>query len=156
VDALLFFHLLGAVLFFGGAAVAAVGQLEALRRERPSEVAIVLGLTRWGVALVGVGSLLTLAFGIALVAERSAWTFRQAWIQAAIGLWVLAMALGAVGGRPARHARELAERLGREDDRPSEELHRRVRDPLSLVLSFGSGAILVAILALMVWKPGVS
>jgi uncharacterized membrane protein len=153
---LLFFHLLGAVLFFAGAAVAAVGQLVALRRERPSEIALLLGTTRWGVALVGVGALLTIVFGCALVAHLPYYAFDQAWIEWAIGLWVASMVVGGVGGRPARHTRELAERLAREGDRPSEELRRRVADPLSLVLSFASGAILVAVLVLMVWKPGVS
>lgn len=152
-NTLLFFHLLGAVLFFAGAAVAAVGQLVALRKERPSEVALLLGTTRWGVALVGLGALLTLGFGCALVAHLPYYSFGQAWIEWALGLWVAAMALGGIGGRPARHTRELAERLAREGDTPSEELRRRVRDPLSLLLSFASGAILVAVLVLMVWKP---
>lgn len=153
---LLFFHLLGAVLFFSGATVAGVGQLVALRRERPSEVALLLGVTRWGVLIVGIGALLTIAFGAALVAHIPYYGFDQAWIEWAIGLWLAAMVVGGIGGRPARHTRELAERLARAGDQPSEELARRVRDPLSLALSFASGAILVAVLVLMVWKPGVS
>ena len=153
-DWLLFFHLVGALAFFAGAAVAAVGQLEALRRRRPSEVALLLGLTRWGVLLVGVGALLTIGFGSWLVARVPYWTFDQAWIEWAYALWVASMVVGALGGRPARHARELAQRLAAEGDRPSDELDRAVRDPLSLVLSFASGAIVLAIVVLMVWKPG--
>jgi uncharacterized membrane protein len=150
---LLFFHLLGAFSFVAGAAVAAVGQLAALRRERPSEVALLLGLTRFGVLLVGVGALLTIGFGSWLVAYLPQWTFSQAWIEWAFALWFAAMAVGGVGGRPARHARQLAQRLAAEGDRPSAELRRAVAAPLSLVLSFASGAILVAIVVLMVWKP---
>lgn len=153
---LLFFHLLGAVLFFSGAAVAAVGQLAALRKQKPSEIALLLGLTRWGVLLVGIGALLTIGFGSWLVAHIPYWSFHQAWIEWAVALWVVSMVVGGIGGRPARHTRELAERLAREGDRPSEELRRRVADPVSLALSFASGAILVAVLVLMVWKPGVS
>ena len=153
---LLFFHLFGAFCFFAGAVVAAVGQLLALRRERPSEVALLLGTTRWGVALVGVGALLTIGFGAWLVADRPFWAFDQAWIEWAILLWVVSMVVGGLGGRPARHARELAQRLAAEGDRPSEELSRAVRDPRSLALSFLSGALIVAILVLMVWKPGAS
>jgi uncharacterized membrane protein len=153
---LLFFHLLGAVLFFSGAAVAAVGQLVALRKEKPSEIALLLGLTRWGVLLVGLGALLTIGFGSWIVARVSYWSFDQSWIEWAMALWVASMVVGGLGGRPARHTRELAERLAREGDRPSEELRRRVADPVSLALSFASGAILVAVLVLMVWKPGVS
>ena len=151
---LLLLHLIGAVSFFAGAAVAAVSLLSARRRERPSEIALLLGLARWGVLLVGVGALLTLGFGAWLVERQPGWSFHQSWIQWAIGLWVAAMVLGGAGGRPARHARELAERLAREGDRPREELRRAVRDPLALTLSLTSTAVLVVVLALMVWKPG--
>jgi uncharacterized membrane protein len=154
VDWLLLFHLLGALLFFAGAAVAAVGQLEALRRRRPSEVALLLGTTRWGVLLVGAGALLTIVFGSLLVARDGGWSFDEGWIQAAYALWIASMVVGAIGGRPARKARELAERLAGEGDAPSPELDRAVRDPLSLVLSFASGAILLALVVDMVWKPG--
>ena len=142
------------MLFFAGAAVAAVGQLEARRRRRPSEVALLLGTTRWGVALVGLGALLTLVFGSLLVARRTEWSFHQGWIEGAYALWVASMIVGALGGRPARKARELAEKLSTEGDGPSDELDRAVRDPLSFVLSLLSGALLLALVVLMVWKPG--
>jgi uncharacterized membrane protein len=155
MDWLLLFHLLGAFLFFAGAAVAAVGQLEALRRRRPSEVALLLGTTRWGVALVGVGALMTIVFGSWLVTDDlRPWKFDQGWIEAAYILWVASMVVGAVGGRPARKTRELAQRLAAAGDEPNDELDRAVRDPLSLALSFLSGAIVVALIVDMVWKPG--
>jgi uncharacterized membrane protein len=154
MDWLLLFHLLGAFSFIAGSTVAAVGQLETLRRRRPSEVALLLGLTRWGVLLVGIGALATIGFGAWLVADRPYWAFDQAWISWSLGLWTASVVLGAIGGRPARHTRELAQRLAAEGDAPSEELDRAVRDPLSLALSSVSGLILLAIVVLMVWKPG--
>ena len=42
----------------------------------------------------------------------------------------------------------------RQGDAPSAELQARVRDPISLAGSYGSGLILVALLAIMIWKPG--
>lgn len=152
---LLFFHLLGAFSFLAGATVAGVLQVAAMRRERPSEVATLLGLTRAGVALVGVGSLLTLGFGIAL-AEHEGIGFSPAWIQAALGLWVASMALGGYGGRTARHARYLAERLAAEGDAPSVELRDLVSSRVPLLASYASGLLLLAILGLMVWQPGSS
>jgi len=149
---LLFFHLLGAFCFFAGAAVAGVLQLAAMRCQRPSEVHKLLGLTRAGVALVGIGSLLTLGFGIAL-AEHMGLGFSPAWIQAAIALWVASMALGGYGGRTARHARYLAERLAAEEDRESTELRELVSARVPLVASYLSGLLLLAILGLMVWRP---
>jgi uncharacterized membrane protein len=150
---LLFFHLLGAVSFFSGAAVVGVLQHAAIRRERPSEVHALLRLAPVGVALVGVGALLTLAFGIAL-AEHEGFGLSAAWIQAALGLWVASMALGAYGGRAARHARHLAGRLAAEGDAPSPELHALVAARVPLAASYASGLMLLAILALMVWQPG--
>jgi uncharacterized membrane protein len=149
---LLFFHLLGAVCFFAGAAVAGTLQLAAIRRERPSEIHALLRLTRVGVALVGAGALLTLVFGIAL-AEHEGLGLSPAWIQAALGLWVASMALGAYGGRTARHARRLAERLASEGDAPSPELRALVAARGPLWASYASGLLLVVILALMVWQP---
>jgi uncharacterized membrane protein len=150
---LLFFHLLGAVSFFAGAAVVGALQHAAIRRERPSEVHALLRLAPVGVALVGVGALLTLAFGIAL-AEHEGFGLSAAWIQAALALWVASMALGAYGGRTARHARHLAERLAAEGDAPSPALHALVAARAPLAASYASGLILLAILALMVWQPG--
>ena len=151
-NALLFFHLLGAFCFFAGAAVAGTLQLAAIRRERPSEILALLRLTRAGVALVGVGALLTLGFGIAL-AENEHWGFSPAWIQSALGLWVASMALGGIGGRTARHSRYLAERLAAEGDEPSAELRALVAARGPLWASYASGLLLLAILGLMVWKP---
>ena len=149
---LLFLHLLGAFAFFAGAAVAGTLQLAALRRERPSEIAALLRLTRAGVALVGIGSLLTLAFGIAL-AQHEGYGFSPTWIQGAIGLWVASMALGGFGGRTARHARTLAERLAAEGDAPSQELRSLVGRRGPLWASYASALLLLAIVVLMVWKP---
>src|SRR6266508_4066464 len=102
--ALLFMHLVSAFLLVAGATVAGVAQISALRRERPSEIVLLL--------------------------------------------------LGGLGGRSARHARELAERLAAEGDHPSEELRSLVSHRPSLLLSYASTGAIVAILVLMVWKPG--
>jgi uncharacterized membrane protein len=153
VEWLLFFHLLGAFFFVAGAVVAGVLQVAAMRRELPSEVALLLRLTRVGVLLVGLGALMTLGFGMAL-ANKQGWSLGAGWISASLGLWVAAMALGGAGGRTARHARYLAERLAREDNRPSEELRGLVADRPALVLSYLSSACVLAIIVLMVWKPG--
>jgi hypothetical protein len=64
------------------------------------------------------------------------------------------MVVGGYGGRTARHARHLAERLAADGDAPSSELHALVAAPGPLAASFASGLTLLAILALMVWQPG--
>jgi uncharacterized membrane protein len=151
--ALLFLHLASAFLFVSGAVAAGVLQLAALRREQASEIALLLRTTRAAVAILGVGALGTLVFGLALVGHEGI-GFGTGWVVAAIALWVAAMALGGAGGRTARHARQLAEHLAAAgDDRPNEELRALVAHRPSLLLSYASTAAVVAILVLMVWKP---
>src|SRR5712691_12704609 len=57
-------HLVGAFLFVGGLTVAAVCFEAARRRTEPAEVALLLGLSRWGVVLVGIGGVVVLAGGL--------------------------------------------------------------------------------------------
>ena len=68
--ALLFLHLVSAFLFVAGAVAAGVLQIAALRRERPSEIALLLRTTRAAVAILGIGALGALAFGLALVGHE--------------------------------------------------------------------------------------
>lgn len=152
-DWLLFIHVTGAALLVAGAVVAGVMLLAAMRRERPSEIALLLRTTRVGVALVGLGAFVVLAFGIWL-ADYLRYGVGDEWVVASIALWALSLALGGLGGRTHRKARVLAERLAAEGDRPSEELRRLVADRPALLLSYASTAAVVAMLVLMVWKPG--
>jgi len=144
----LFFHILGALLFFSGAAVAGAASESARRRSDVREIAVVLGIARLGAALVGIGGLLVLAFGFWLAHLTDA-SFDQAWLQAALALFVAAGALGGIGGRKPRRARELAEAAG-----DVGEIRRLLDDGLSRGANYASAAIVVAILALMIWQPG--
>jgi uncharacterized membrane protein len=150
---LMIFHITGAFLLLGGGAVAAALNLSALRRDRPSEIVLLFGLIRIAVVAIMIGTALAFVFGLWLVHEAG-YGYGDGWVIAAILLLILANAMGGIGGRrderTAKRARELAEA----GDAPSPELNRLVRDPVSLALSYGSGLVLVAILALMVWKPG--
>jgi uncharacterized membrane protein len=147
------FHLLGAFLFVSGAVAVGVLHAAATRRERPSEIAFLLGLTRAAVALVGIGSLIAIGFGASLV-HRSGFDWGDGWIAATLALWIASVVLGGIGGRSARHARYLAERLAADGDRPSEELHRALTGPAAQALNYCSFLAALAILAVMVWKPG--
>ena len=78
----------------------------------------------------------------------------EAWIWLAIVLWVVLNAAGGIGGRREREVRELAQRLAAEGDAPSEELRAGLNDRVALALNLVSALGVVAILALMIWKPG--
>jgi uncharacterized membrane protein len=151
-DWLLLVHILGAFLFLSGSIVAGVLALAAMRRQVPSEVALLLRLVRPVIVLVGVGSLVALGLGIWL-AEYVGYGLGEGWVIAAIVLWALSGALAGPAGTRMRHARELAEQLAEDGDRPSEQLRLAVRDPRTLAMNLGGFLLLVAILVLMVWKP---
>jgi uncharacterized membrane protein len=153
VQWLLGFHLVGAFLFVSGAVGVGVLHTAATRRERPSEIAVLLGLTRVAVALVGVGALMAIGFGAGLV-DRESLSFGDGWIASALALFAAGVVLGGIGGRSSRHTRYLAEQLAADGDRPSNELRRALADPTTRALNYGSFVAVFAILALMVWKPG--
>jgi uncharacterized membrane protein len=148
----LFFHLLGALLFIAGIILAGVAFEAARRRQQPAEIALLLGLTRVGVVLVGIGALLVLGFGLWLV-HLGGFGYGAGWVDAAIALYLAALVLGATGGRRPKQARQLATRLAGEDAPASAELRALINDPLSLAANYTSAAAVLAILVLMVFKP---
>jgi uncharacterized membrane protein len=150
---LLFLHMTGAFCFLGGAVAAAVLNVSAQTRQRPSEVAALMRMTQVVVPVLGLGSIMTLVFGLWLVHDVG-YGYGDGWIVAALILWALAAALGGAGGKRERETRVLAERLAAEGDAPSPELRSRMRDPATLALSYGAGVALLAVLVLMIWKPG--
>jgi uncharacterized membrane protein len=151
---LLFLHVTGAFLFLGGVVVAWVLGIATARRARPSEIALLMGLTGTAAAAIGLGLILTLVFGLWLVFDLDGYELWDGWIIAAIVMWVLSGALGGAGGKRDKETRLLAERLAAEGDTPSAELSARVRDPVALSLNVASSLLGFAILALMIWKPG--
>lgn len=150
---LLGLHVISALLFLGGAVTVGVIHMAATRAARPSGAAKLLGLTRPGVAVVGVGALASLGFGLALVEHLPYRSLDDTWVALSLALWVVSMLLGAVGGRSARHTRYLAERLAGEGDEPSDELRRALNAPIVLAVNWASLAVAVVIVALMIWKP---
>jgi uncharacterized membrane protein len=126
---------------------------EAVRRLRlPAEIAALLGLSRIGVLLVGIGSSLVVPFGLWLV-HLGRWGYGSGWIDAALALFVVMAALGAAGGQRPKRARLLAERLAREDAPASADLRALLDDRVARALNYTSAALLLAIVALMVFKP---
>ena len=150
---LLALHVSGAFLLLGGAVLAGAFNVSALRSERPSEIALFLGLTRIAVVAIALGALMTLVVGFWLVSEQD-YSFSEAWIVLSLILWFVAVGAGQKGGGRDKQTRLLAEELAAGDDVPTPELHARMRDPRTLALSYGSVLARVVTLALMIWKPG--
>jgi uncharacterized membrane protein len=152
-NVVLFLHISGALMFVGGIVVAGVAFEAARRREDAGEIALLLGLTRSGVALVGIGALLILACGLWLVSLEDDLYYGTGWVDAAIVLFAVAMLLGGMAGQRPKRARLLATELARQGRSPTPELRALLDDPLSRAANYASAALVVAILALMVFKP---
>jgi uncharacterized membrane protein len=150
---LLALHVSGAFLLLGGTVTAGLFGVLALRSTRPSEIALFLSLTRVAVVLVGAGAVLTIVLGLWLV-HRLGYGYGQFWVVASIILWIGSFAASGIGGGRDKETRLLAHRLATEGDAPSIELAAKLRDPVTLALSWGAGVGLLVVLALMIWKPG--
>jgi uncharacterized membrane protein len=150
---LLGLHVSAAFLLVAGSVVAATFRVLAQRREKPSEVALFLGLTRVAVVLISIGVVAALVLGVWLVHEAH-FSWGAAWIWLSLLLWIVLNAAGGIGGRRERATRELAERLAAEGDAPSAELSAGLADRVALTMNLVSGLAVLAILALMIWKPG--
>lgn len=148
----LLLHLVGVLLLVAGIVLAGVAFEIARRQQSPAEIALLLRLTRVGVGLVGVGSLLLGAFGLWLV-HLGDFGYGAGWVDDSIALYVVALVLGAVGGQRPKQARRLAARLQAEQVAVTEELRELLDDRLSRVANYGSLLAIGAVLVLMVFKP---
>jgi uncharacterized membrane protein len=153
VQWLLMLHVTAAFFFVGGSVAAAILNTLAVRSERPSETAYLLRLVRVTLPVIGVGVAGTLIFGIWLWHEQH-FSLGAAWIWISLVLWVLANALGGIGGRHQEKTRKLAERLAAAGDATTDELRALLRDPKGNAISWLAGLATLGILVLMIWRPG--
>lgn len=124
----------------------------ARRRTESAEIAIILSLGRTGVPLVGTGALMLLGFGLWLV-HLGRFGYGAGWVVAALALFVAAIVLGAIGGHRPKRARLHASGLAAAGAPPDARLRELLDDPLSRAINYASAISVLAILALMVFKP---
>jgi formate hydrogenlyase subunit 3/multisubunit Na+/H+ antiporter MnhD subunit len=148
----LLFHLVGVILFFAGAAVAGVVAWAAPKREKPSEVAAILNLARPGAIMLAVGGLVLLIAGFYLSGKIEG--YGQRWLEISIVLFVIALVVGAWGGRRSRKTREYAVALA--DDGAGDEatLRAMLSNRATWAMHWASVVLAVAVLVLMIWQPG--
>jgi len=146
------FHLVGVILFFAGIAVAGVVATAAPRREKPSEVALILGLARYGAIMLGVGGLVLLLAGFYLSGKIDG--YGQRWLEISILLFVVALVLGAWGGRRSRKTREYAESLADGGEGDEATLRTMLANRTTWAMNWASVVLALAVLVLMIWQPG--
>src|SRR4029078_3103370 len=97
-------HLLGFAFLFSGMSIAGVAHAAARRRELPSQIALLLALTRAGVLFVVAGSLMVLIGGFWLIEESNGfYSLRDGWI--GVSLLLLIGSVFPRGGRGGAAAR---------------------------------------------------
>lgn len=151
-DVALFGHLTGVLAFVAGIVLAGVAFESARRRQRPAEIALLLGLTRIGAILVIAGAPLLLGCGLWLVGLEDV-GYGTGWVDAAIALFLVTIVVGALAGQRPKRARKLAARLAAEGREGDSGLRALLDDPASRLANYGSAILVIAILALMVFKP---
>jgi uncharacterized membrane protein len=149
-DWLVFFHILGAIVWVG--AVILMNAMIA-RASRAPDRAAVLRLSReleWvGPRLIGPSALVVIGVGIWLVLKDEWVGFSQVWIWLSLVLVAISMIRNGVYAAPeSKRISRLAEERGAED--------HEVRGRFNRLVWFGrlDLLILVAVLWLMVFKPG--
>jgi uncharacterized membrane protein len=86
--------------------------------------------------------------------EIGHWGYGTPWVDAAIGLLTLVVVIGSIGGQRPKQARKLATNLATEDLPPSAELRSLLDDRIAIALNYLAAVALLAIIVLMVVKPG--
>jgi uncharacterized membrane protein len=123
------------------------------RTSLPSDVVRLFRVSRVGDALVAVGMIGTIVFGIWLAFDE--YEIWDAWIVAALVLWVAAAAVGGRTGATYKVVDEKARSLVADGpDAPSAELSALARTQRGVVLHVVGTLITLAILIVMVYKPG--
>jgi hypothetical protein len=154
-DWLLFLHILSAFMLVAAEALFTFLIASLWKRDVPSDIARVSGISRLGNVLVGIGAGGVLILGIALAFEADSYAIWDPWIVAAIVLWFAFAELGRRTGKAYDAAGARARALVNEGrDEPNPELGAMFRSPAGLGFHLASVAVLLLLLLDMIYKPG--
>jgi uncharacterized membrane protein len=147
-------HLLSAFALVGALVLFMIALVAARRIENPDAVPVLGRIVGVGTAALRAGLVGTVVFGVWLVFVVKGYTIWKGWILAALILWI---ATGVLGDRSVvlyKRAARLAESGAAESSVTGREPATAFRG--RALLGFRLGALLaaIAILALMIWKPG--
>jgi len=142
-DWLLFFHIVSAVVYVGGAVVVTVQATGAAAMPRQF-----LKMADLAGRAIGIGAVLTLATGVALVIESDFFGFTTTFVLIGIGAIVLA---GAVEGMYARK-KVAAVQAAVDEGQDGADIGGSLRQVM--MVNAGLIALLVFVIWAMVFKPG--
>jgi uncharacterized membrane protein len=154
-DWLLVLHVLSAFALVGAEVLFTFLIAALWKTDLPSNIARVSGISRLGSALVGVGAIGTLVFGVILAFEADSYAIWDGWIIAALVIWLVFAEVGRRTGKVYDEAGKRALALVNEGrDMPNAELGAAFRSPTGLWLHLSSLALVVLLLVDMTFKPG--
>jgi uncharacterized membrane protein len=154
-DWLLFLHVFAAFAWVAALVLYTVVIVAGQGLSVPSEVARMFRVSRVGDALIAVGMIGTIVFGIWLALDVDEYEIWDGWIIAALILWLVALALGGQVGKIYNGARDRANALVAEGrDAPSAELSAMLRSQRGLVLHGLMILVVLLLLIDMIYKPG--
>jgi uncharacterized membrane protein len=147
-QALVFVHILMAVVWVGGAALIQGLVIRAKRSSEPGAMAHLAGQAEWvGVRLFMPASLILIASGMWAVIEGP-WEFDQAWISAGFAVWILSFLVGM--GFLAPESGRIKKLM---DERGPDDGQVRARLSRIFLVSRVELLLLIAVIYIMVAKP---
>lgn len=152
-DWLLSLHVLSAFAWVAALVLYSVVLASAWGASIPSDVARMFRATKVGDALIAVGMIGTIVFGVWLALDE--YEIWDGWIIAALVLWLAAVATGGRGGQHYNGVRDRANALVAEGrNEPNAELGAALRSQRGLVLHSATVVITLILLVVMIYKPG--
>jgi MFS family permease len=149
---LIFVHVVSAMGLSAGTLMTLLSLLALRRTQRVEQARAILGLLALSEPVAVISLILTPLAGIIMTV--TAWSWEIAWINVALGSFVLLMPVGAFTGI-RRHA--LATMVKSLADGPlPETVQRRIHDPLTATAIFVMVALLFGIVFLMTTKPALT
>jgi uncharacterized membrane protein len=147
-------HVLAGAIFAIGALVSLLFTLQVPNTPTLVAKARVMGRNSLIVrAMILPGVLLAGVTGVGLVWEQGR-TLHERWLLYAIILYAIAFIVGAATGPITSRLRRNVEQEARSGKRPSVEVIRALRSPLSAILATVNVVIVIALVYLMFAKPG--
>jgi uncharacterized membrane protein len=154
-DWLLFLHVATAFMLVSAIVLFTYLILGGRSLDVPSEIVRMFRISKVGDALMAIGSIGVLVFGIWLAIDVDSYELWDGWIIAAIILWLVFGAVGSRIGKIYYPARDRAKALVAEGrDEPNPELNAMLRSQTGLVLHFITVGIALLLLVDMIYKPG--
>lgn len=150
-DWMLALHLLAALAIAAALVLYAPLVLAAGRGTTLADARLLFRVARIATPLIGAGSLLALAFGIALAIDSPDYKVWDGWVIAGIILWA---GLGAAGGRAGAYYTEIQKVADGGAPDAEQQVAARLRAPAGRILPLAAAAIFVLALLDMLFKPG--